>query len=132
MAAPKDRGQLTPWLKQHGYQWVLKAPGGEIVSVAEAIKQIEEDERREDEDAMDYDLFSISDVYYSEGVANTGHVWMGQHDDDTGVFSFFMNTPVNTEEKDGVTRYTLDDGSVFIRHGGLLETEQEWKSSKQS
>ncbi len=128
MPAPKDRSQLTPWLKQHGYQWVLKASGGAIVSVAEAIEQIENKERENEMAMFDVsDPFMISGVYYTEAVEETGHVWMGQHDDDTGEFEFFMTDPVNTEEKDGVRRYTLPDGTVFIQHKGMLMTEWEHK-----
>ena len=54
MPAPQAKGQLTAWLKSHGYRWVLKSPTGGIVSVSEAIRHIEEQEQ-EQHDHLDAD-----------------------------------------------------------------------------
>lgn len=77
------------------------------------------------------DLNTIKGVYYSEDAEQTGHVWMGHHDDDTGEFTFYMNSPVNIEEKDDVTLYTFSDGVVLVLHDNVLETEWEWKGETQ-
>ncbi len=128
MPAPRDKGQLTPWLKKHRYQWVLKSPAGEIVTIAEAIKQIEKDEQERYEE---HDLFTIEGVYYTDGAVATNHVWGGQHDDDTHEFFFFMSDPVNTEERDDTIRYTFADSVILIQHDGILETEQEWRTERE-
>jgi hypothetical protein len=67
------------------------------------------------------DIFAFRGVSYSEAVAETGHVSINEHDD--GVFEFCMANPVSMEEEDGVTCYTLDDGTVFIQREGGLMTE---------
>jgi hypothetical protein len=123
-----NNGQIMFWLKQHGYQWVLKAPGGAIVSVTDAIKQIEDQKRAM---GAEPSLFAIKDVYYSPAVERTGHIWMGQYDEATGVFEFFLDYPMDREEQDGITRYTFSDGIVLVQHDGVLDTELEYKKKLQ-
>ena len=73
----------------------------------------------------------INGVYYSAYASRTGHVWMGQHDDDTGAFVFFMDDTLTTQEQDGMILYTFSDGVVLVQHDGVLETQWEWKGEPQ-
>lgn len=133
MPTPRDRSQLTPWLKQHGYKWVLQSPRGEIVSVANAILAIEQAESSIEEMHIGDDpLILTGDVYHTDAAWGTGCILGTWHDDDTGEFEIMIDGPDKQEEKDGVIWYTFSNGAVLVRHDHVLKTEQEWKEELQS
>ncbi len=134
MPVPRNKNQITPWLKQHGYQWVLKSPGGAIVTLPEAIKQIQETGQQEQHkhEKMGDDYFVISEIYPSEAAMDTEHVWGEERSEDTYESSFHMDAYTQREEIGGVIRYTFADDVVLIQHDGMLDTESEYKDEIQA
>lgn len=128
MSVPGNKKQLTAWLRANGYQWILKSPTGTMVSVPEAIRQIEAKEKEEQE-YYDEPLF-VHGIYPSGDALDTYRIRPCGHDDDTGEFLFSMDAPDNIEENGAIIRYSYDDGTVFIQHDGILETEQEYLKAK--
>lgn len=128
MPAPKDKGQLTPWLKAHGYKWVLQGPHSEIATVAQAITAIEQDEKNDRAlEEIGNDPVILTGVYYSENCWDTGHILGFWHDDDTHEPETMITSDFSKEEKDGAMYFTFPDGVVLVQHDGMLELEWEYK-----
>lgn len=131
MPAPKDRSQLTPWLKQHGYKWVLQSPHGKIVSIADAIYAIEQSETLTQETPIGADPITLTgDVSYTDAAWSTGNILGSWHDDDTHEYEIMIEAPTTQEEKNGAIWFTFSDGTVLIQHEHVLKTQKEWEEEQ--